>query len=242
MKKIIFNNETIKNITDFLQTHTLQETCNRFTIKRDTLCKLIFEHNIKTPHIKKSISLDYSLIPQQKINEVCNLFRNTKMKLKEIKQQTNLPYYVFQEILDRNFSKKQQDERSYEFHKSAVLSNKEKGCYKNGLENPRYKGIIEDGKGYQLILKPEWYEGRKGCKHIYYHHYVMCKSLGIKSIPKGYCVHHIDRNKHNNDISNLCLLTIQAHLKLHWLENNLIKGVETIQNGVGKNSETPNNN
>ena len=32
------------------------------------------------------------------------------------------------------------------------------------------KGIVADGKGYLMILKPSWYTGRKGCKHIFYHH------------------------------------------------------------------------
>ena len=34
-------------------------------------------------------------------------------------------------------------------------------------------------------------------------------------IPKGYEVHHIDGNTHNNDISNLTLLSIKEHRSLH---------------------------
>lgn len=34
-------------------------------------------------------------------------------------------------------------------------------------------------------------------------------------IPEGYEIHHIDLNKSNNDISNLQLLTIAEHKKLH---------------------------
>ena len=52
-------------------------------------------------------------------------------------------------------------------------------------------------------------------------------------IPKGYEVHHIDRNRANNDISNLQLLTKEEHKRLHaemltdeereWKRQNLIK-------------------
>lgn len=34
-------------------------------------------------------------------------------------------------------------------------------------------------------------------------------------IPAGFHIHHIDMNKDNNDISNLCLLTPEAHNKIH---------------------------
>lgn len=37
-------------------------------------------------------------------------------------------------------------------------------------------------------------------------------------IPKGYCIHHIDHDKSNNDISNLMLMTIEEHSSLHGKE------------------------
>mgnify|MGYP002801552608 FL=1 len=86
---------------------------------------------------------------------------------------------------------------------------------KIGNNHSNYKGLVEDGHGYYMILKPDWYTGRKGCKHIFYHHYVMCQYLGITEIPDGFVVHHIDLNPKNNDINNLQLMTIQAHNQLH---------------------------
>lgn len=35
------------------------------------------------------------------------------------------------------------------------------------------------------------------------------------AIPVGYEIHHIDHDKGNNDISNLCMMTAEAHRKLH---------------------------
>lgn len=37
-------------------------------------------------------------------------------------------------------------------------------------------------------------------------------------IPKGYCVHHIDHDKSNNDISNLKLIPLSEHSSLHGNE------------------------
>ncbi len=34
-------------------------------------------------------------------------------------------------------------------------------------------------------------------------------------IPKGYVIHHIDKNRKNNDISNLQLLSKSEHTKIH---------------------------
>lgn len=45
------------------------------------------------------------------------------------------------------------------------------------------------------------------------HIYVWEKHNGV--IPKGYCIHHIDENKNNNNIENLKLMIRHDHLSLH---------------------------
>lgn len=52
-------------------------------------------------------------------------------------------------------------------------------------------------------------------KRINEHRRNFCIVLGIKDIPKGFVIHHLDKNKKNNDINNLCLLTITAHNRIH---------------------------
>ena len=42
------------------------------------------------------------------------------------------------------------------------------------------------------------------------------------SIPKGYQIHHKDGNKDNNTITNLCIMSIGEHLKMHAKNNNWI--------------------
>jgi hypothetical protein len=110
-----------------------------------------------------------------------------------------------------------------EFRKARKVQNYSKS--KLGKLNPmsgkcrerhhNYIGAVSDGKGYHLILKPDWYTARKGTKHVFLHHVVMCEHLGLTEIPSGWCVHHKDENKINNEISNLELLTLSDHTKLH---------------------------
>lgn len=98
-------------------------------------------------------------------------------------------------------------------------------CYaksKFGKKNPatgkhpvNYVGACEDGKGYLTVYKPSWYTGRKGSERVFEHTVVMCEALGLTEMPRGFCVHHIDGNTRNNVLSNLALMTISAHTRLH---------------------------
>lgn len=42
-------------------------------------------------------------------------------------------------------------------------------------------------------------------------------------IPKGYIIHHIDKNKKNNNINNLQMVTRSEHTILHPKRKNIIK-------------------
>ena len=69
---------------------------------------------------------------------------------------------------------------------------------------------------------------------LYMHRYVW--EFYNTKIPDGYEVHHIDFDRSNNNISNLQLLTVSEHKKLHgelltdeqreWRRNNLIQNAQ----------------
>lgn len=241
MRKIHFNEETISAIRDFVECgHTIEETCNRFTLKNDTLRRVLFENNIKPKcsscdSNRKRIMV-YDDIPQDTIKYVCDMYMNTNITIQDLCKDAKLPNYAIQIVLDRNFTQQERDSRKSKLYRLSKLGTNNPMSGKCGELHHNYKGLVEDGNGYLLILKPDWYTGRCNSKHIFYHHYVMCKHLGITQIPKGFVVHHIDYNKKNNDISNLALVTISAHGRLHSLERQM-QGAETIHKGVG---ETPN--
>lgn len=204
MKKIIFDKDGIEEIRKYLESgHTKRETCNRFTIKLNTLNKVIRKNNIKQqipekPHIK--------IVSKEQEQMICTLFRTTYMSLLDIQHEVGVEQSAVMNVLKENFSQYDIDRRAN-----------------------TYKGTdVVDGKGYVIIPKPIWYSGRKNGKYVYLHSVVMCESLGITEIPKGFCVHHIDGDKTNNDISNLCLLTVEAYSKLCQIQRRMCKGQETI--------------
>jgi hypothetical protein len=55
------------------------------------------------------------------------------------------------------------------------------------------------------------------------HHFVWESVNG--AIPEGYEIHHIDGDKHNNDIENLKLLTRAEHQKIHSPYFGILNGI-----------------
>lgn len=238
MRKIQFNESTIQQIREFVeQGHTIEETCNRFTLKQDTLRRVLFENNIRPvsrySDWKRKCTLIYDDIKQSDIQLICDMFSNTDSTINDICSAVKLPNYMVQVVLNKHFTQEQRDRRKSRLYRISKLGVNNPMTGKKGDLHPNYKGLVEDGKGYLMILRPDWYTGKTGHKYIFYHHYVLCEALGLTQIPKGYVVHHIDYNKKNNDISNLALMTMGAHTRLHSLESKL-QGAETIHKEVGE--------
>ena len=240
MRKIKFDDETINAIKDYLsEGHTIKETCNRFTLKRDTLKRVMFEHNLSTSNKLYSDLPDN--IDAETENLVCNLFEFTDTSMHDIAIISKLKDYKVQYILRQHFTEEFISKRKARLYRNSKLGDKNPMKGKVGDKNPFYKGIIEDGKGYNIVLKPEWYTGRVGSRHVFLHHVVMAEALGLTEIPKGFVVHHIDGNKKNNDINNLALVNLSGHCRWHSIIKNIMQGAETIRNGVGVISKTPDN-
>jgi len=91
-------------------------------------------------------------------------------------------------------------------------------------EHHNYKGVVGDSKGYLMELKPDWYVGRRGSKHVFQHHLVYCKANDLTCIPAGYCVHHCNEDKTDNSLDNLVLMTLAEHTTFHQMN----EGATTI--------------
>lgn len=80
-------------------------------------------------------------------------------------------------------------------------------------------GIFPYGKKYKRIYKPDHlFASSNGS--VIYHRYLLeqyySKKFGIPIFILPYLhVHHIDGNTHNNEISNLELIDIRTHQKIH---------------------------
>ena len=80
---------------------------------------------------------------------------------------------------------------------------------------PNWKGGFWINKpGYKIL---EYRENGKRIR-IFEHRQVMEKYMGRK-LKQNESVHHVDKNKLNNNIDNLQLMTKSSHTYLHYLEN-----------------------
>lgn len=75
----------------------------------------------------------------------------------------------------------------------------------------------------ESIMRAGYIQVNTNGTRYYKHRYVVEKILG-RLLNKNECIHHKDKNKKNNDLSNLLILSNSVHLKLHAamrLDNNL---------------------
>lgn len=75
----------------------------------------------------------------------------------------------------------------------------------------------DKGTGYMYCYSPLHYCANNAGK-VMEHVMVMADFIGRK-LYSNECVHHIDRNKKNNHITNLMLLTLSEHAELHRIED-----------------------
>ena len=75
------------------------------------------------------------------------------------------------------------------------------------------KSVIVDAKGYKHVYLPEHPRAHKGGRVM--EHIVVWERANGKYVPDGYCVHHINGDKGDNRIENLCLMTISEHTAFH---------------------------
>lgn len=74
------------------------------------------------------------------------------------------------------YSKEELRERKRRCYAKSKLSSKNPMYGKYGESHHQYIGQVSDGKRYLLILKPDWYTGRKGTKYIFYLIIMLCVS------------------------------------------------------------------
>ena len=145
------------------------------------------------------------------------LYENTDLTIQEIADsvgQTFKPVYNF---VRREYSVEYQQERKKRSYRKSRLGERNPSFGKmahNAVVAPK-----SDNKGYLLVIKPSWYTGRKGSRHVFQHSAVWCAFTGNTEVPAKHCVHHCDQNKTNNSYENLICVSMGDHQRLHaWLE------------------------
>lgn len=143
------------------------------------------------------------------------LFENTDLTMQQIADRSGLTYKQVFDYVKANYSTAYRKQRKSVSYSNSKLGAKNPMFGINSEDHPNYVGVISDNKGYMMVLKPDWYTGRKGSKHVFEHHVVVCENMGLTEIPRGWCVHHCDQQKTNNKFGNLVLMTLTDHVRFH---------------------------
>ena len=153
-----------------------------------------------------------------------NLYENTDLTQQEIADRLGVHWKKVFKYIKENYTESYRKERKAKCYRKSKLGDKNPMQGLKGSKHHNFIGEVSDNKGYLMVLKPDWYTGRKKSKHVFSHHISVCAGLGITEIPKGWVVHHCDENTYNNAFDNLVLMTVADHAKLHAS----LKGATTI--------------
>lgn len=117
-----------------------------------------------------------------------------------------LPNKTFTAIYRKAYKMGMRKSKENEFVNRSNARKGEKCCNWKG-------GFSSTSKGYKLIKKPAHHRAdSKG--YVLEHILVFEEKTGIK-VPDNCCIHHLNGNKADNRIENLCLMLTSAHTTYH---------------------------
>ena len=152
------------------------------------------------------------IVCMQIIEEV----KNPLTTLSELSARYKLSVDTVGKIVRKYLTKEERKTR-HSVQLSLSQTGKRNSMYGKSREaHPRFNKGITRVAGYITVPAPLWWTGPiVKAPRIYQHHLVWAEANGATEIPTGFCVHHLDENKDNNVASNLILLSLSAHMKLH---------------------------
>lgn len=104
--------------------------------------------------------------------------------------------------------------RSIGYYVPASVEYKNRSIARSGERSATWKGGRKlTPKGYVQVLKKEHPRADPN-GYVFEHILVWERYTGIQVEP-GFVVHHLDGDKTNNEIDNLCLMTFGAHSSYH---------------------------
>lgn len=129
-------------------------------------------------------------------------------------------WYFTKPIREPKRLKKIKNKRPWNFKKIQIKCKK---CCKKILISPsrlkirKYCSRFCYSKDIKISNKKRYLFININKKRFLFHRFIMENFLNRKLLKREH-IHHIDGNKHNNDISNLQVIDIVEHAKLHALQ------------------------
>ena len=139
-----------------------------------------------------------------------------KPTIKEAGLAHEVSFHTAQEMVRRALPEDVRKQEAALRYSRSKLGDKNPMTGRTGENHHNYLGrLFCDPDGYVLVLKPDWYTGRVGSKHVYEHQVVVAQMLGLTSAPEEMHIHHIDEDRTNNSPDNLAIVTAQGHKTIH---------------------------
>lgn len=186
---------------------TLEECCQMLGIKSPiTLRKWMRELGIETRDVNRLNSLEYKLgltDDELKIKLENMYFRENK-GLNKIAKELG----TTRTVISRRFEK-------FGIKKHDPIS--AKTIFGSAENNGNWNGGRKIQNGYRMVRYPSHPKAIQG--YVYEHRLVMEQHIG-RYLGKGEIVHHKNRNKQDNRLENLEILTPSEHNKVHRKELN----------------------
>lgn len=227
-KRVQFTNEQIAELrNDFTRPITKRMEAKKFDVSTDVLTRIMKENHI-SPYYK--YELEETL--DDKKTRIKLIYEETTLPMNKICRILRLDYAEVLSLLHEMYSDEEIEKRSkQEYSLSKQGDNNPTVQYKKKYgHSSTYKGghPVDDGNGYNLVAN-EGVLDKSNTKagnntFVFEHQKVFLPSIGLHKMPKGFVIHHIDKNKKNNNLNNLALMTSSAHMKLHALELQMQKG------------------
>lgn len=205
MKKI--DRPTKENIEHLYYTQelTLEECCQELGIKSPiTLRKWMKALGIKTRDVNKLNSLEYKLgLTENELKaKLETMYYKENKSLNKIATELG----VTRTVISRRFEK-------YRIKKLDPTT--AKTVFGSGENHGNWKGGRVVQNGYYMVYCPEHPKAMSG--YVYEHRLVMERHLG-RYLKKNEIVHHKNRNKQDNRLENLEVLTPAEHNRVHRKE------------------------
>lgn len=116
------------------------------------------------------------------------------------------PNKTHQGIYKKAYSLGLRKDAEIEFKNRSKAREREKGSNWNG-------GVRFTKRGYRQVLAPGHH--RADADGYVMEHILTWELATGVAVPKNCCIHHINGNKQDNRIQNLCMMDLGAHTALH---------------------------
>lgn len=204
---------------------TMNQVATDFDISLDVLHRIMLENNIEPYYSKKSFTESDDSI----WNRIKLLLDNTDLNMKKISIATHVDYMKMLSLIKQHYGEAYLSRRSasnYSKSKQGDLAPSRIHKFQTGHGYNWKNSHTDDGSGYNLVMNQGVLDktNRKDSNEttfVYEHQKVFLPVIGLCKMPKGFVIHHIDGNKKNNNLHNLCLLTASAHRRLHSFQNKI---------------------